>query len=79
MHARLRLREQSLVGSPAKFVSGVSYDSALVKRLKLDRLLNGHGKGKARVGLAPSWYLVHVYVETVKVWQPYTNLLQGRQ
>ena len=55
MHTHLRLREQNLAGPPAKFVRGATYDSALIKRLKLERLLNGHGEGKARVGLTPGW------------------------
>lgn len=77
MHTHLRLREQNLAGPPAKFVRTASYDSALIKRLKLERLLNGHGEGKA--GPYPRLVLVHVYIGTLKAWQLCFRLVQARQ
>ena len=44
MHSLLRLREHTPARSPQAFVHEASYESDLIKRLKLERVLDGHGE-----------------------------------
>lgn len=44
MHSHLRLREQRSAVSPTAFIRYSTYSSDHIKRLKLERLLEGHGE-----------------------------------